>query len=503
MFSQAWIVSESFTDVQLTNSFIYDVNFEKLVSIFIKDIFACKAENEAFTVVVKETEISINIVTSYIDSELKDLFREIDLVFSDGEMVKLDATIFKSMGSNTMYSLNKLFDYMEGFTTTELINQLQTICKGLEMITFISIFEPIKCSTRRFTFIDRESMVLEHRAIIYDRESIIKAKELYCNYIGKSIIEFLPTDFYFINNTNLPNKLKGIFNRICLALSLIYLCDTSKNDDDNIEIRIVGYKTIASIVDLRANKYDRMQINALVELYQWVYSSETSIADKLGIARNILSLHVKDNDISSLDSSLLLSARSNYEIYLKRNVEKYIEIANQQALFINDISDNISNISNDFIEGFKRNLTGVVTFIFTTLVLNVISTGEISNIFTKEISAITVVLIILSVAYMISSEFDANGSFKKVTKKYERNKVLYSSIIDAADLNRILDNDSYYKFEKESFENILKHWKNMWIFTNVLLIVMVFILSFWNISSSNNTITNQLQETQIQEQILE
>lgn len=57
----------------------------------------------------------------------------------------------------------------------------------------------------------------------------------------------------------------------------------------------------------------------LYKIYDWIYSGGSSI-DKAIIARNIICLHCKYEPLLKVDTKILASIQSNYNLYLKDNV---------------------------------------------------------------------------------------------------------------------------------------------------------------------------------------
>jgi len=63
----------------------------------------------------------------------------------------------------------------------------------------------------------------------------------------------------------------------------------------------------------------------LREIFDWVYT-DGNYTDKIGLARNLISIHLKNDNLLTLDEGTIHSLESGYDIYLKDNVKQYIEI---------------------------------------------------------------------------------------------------------------------------------------------------------------------------------
>ncbi|WP_211047310.1 hypothetical protein, partial [Pectobacterium versatile] len=60
----------------------------------------------------------------------------------------------------------------------------------------------------------------------------------------------------------------------------------------------------------------------LFDIYEWIYN-QGNFVDKIGLARNIISIHTQDNSILNIPKSVLKSIESSFDIYLKDNVKQY------------------------------------------------------------------------------------------------------------------------------------------------------------------------------------
>ena len=66
-------------------------------------------------------------------------------------------------------------------------------------------------------------------------------------------------------------------------------------------------------------KYNR----EIVKIYNWIYEGGNT-TDKAIIARNIISLHCKYSSILNLDGKTFSSIQSNFNLYQKDNVDRYL-----------------------------------------------------------------------------------------------------------------------------------------------------------------------------------
>lgn len=81
----------------------------------------------------------------------------------------------------------------------------------------------------------------------------------------------------------------------------------------------------------------------LYKIYEWI-STDGNAMDKAIIARNIISLYSQFTSIIEIDAKTFSFIQSNFKLYQKDNVDKYIEVKNKVAEYILEIVNSTSNI---------------------------------------------------------------------------------------------------------------------------------------------------------------
>ena len=66
----------------------------------------------------------------------------------------------------------------------------------------------------------------------------------------------------------------------------------------------------------------------LYKLMSWSFEGG-SCADKIGLLRNILSIHLDGSGNIKFDNEVWDTVRSNYQIYLKGNIQDYLDVKNK------------------------------------------------------------------------------------------------------------------------------------------------------------------------------
>lgn len=441
------------------------------ITTFIKKAFSIKSLRDSLIFSIDIYGCKMKIEVDYIQDVVDEFISEIKRCIDDEEIC-LECIFFKNIVENTVsvYSLEKYGQYIESQSIESALGKYNELYINYAYIVFDLVLDVGCFYTKKFYFLDSENKRSSFFNI--NRDEIINKRDNVCNFIGEKKNSFLPDDFYFLKKPN-NTRIQGVFEKLTLAISLIYISNISNIKDNILIYKIEGYKTVRDEFEVRLLDDCSEVASSLWETYDWIYGNLNNVSDKIGIARNILSLNLSNTEIMHINSSVVASIRSGYEIYLKENAERYIEVMNQQLIFINEINSNIQGLATDFSHKFRNNFIGFLSFIFTTMIFNIISTGTINNIFTYEITMICVVLFIISIVYLIFSLIEAIFSAKKIKRKYDRNKSFYKLILDEKDLARILNNDSYYNEDKQYLKNYVKTCICLWII--VVIILSVFL----------------------------
>ncbi|HBZ5207512.1 TPA: hypothetical protein MJX78_001657, partial [Clostridioides difficile] len=175
----------------------------------------------------------------------------------------------------------------------------------------------------------------------------------------------------------------------------------------------------------------------------WI-STDGNAIDKAIIARNIISLHCQFTDIIKTDAKTFSSIQSNFKLYQKDNVDKYIELKNKVAEYILEIVNNTGNIVIELLDRLKQNMMACFTFLFSVILANLVSDRPLDNILTKEITVIFEFVLVGSMGFMFISVLEMNYKLKKLQDGYNELKNSYNGIFDDNDILNIFNNDNVF-----------------------------------------------------------
>ena len=144
-------------------------------------------------------------------------------------------------------------------------------------------------------------------------------------FMNKAYIPLIPQDFSIqYCNGSICNRIVKIFKVVESFLALMYIVNTSNIVLDKAIIQMQPGQNF----EFEANSY---KYNcAITEVYNWIFADGESSIDRASIARNIINVRCKDGEaLLNMDSSVLMSIKSNYMIYQKDTIQKYLELKDQ------------------------------------------------------------------------------------------------------------------------------------------------------------------------------
>lgn len=307
----------------------------------------------------------------------------------------------------------------------------------------------------------------------FEREKILEDKincrDKVSHFVNADKYGFIPECFDFKEKFFLEEHfkyLKSIFN-------LIFLSDYSNINENILSFKIKGYKTLNCKLN---NKLPTNVENELASLYDWVYG-DGPFVDKIGIARNVISIHITEENIETLEVGTCNSAQSGYDLYLKDNVKQYIEVKNKIADVLYTQSEKASGIVKDMFTMFKTSMWTFVTFFITTLVLRTVKVIDSENINTSIFFA-GLFLILLSSFYIIFARKEVATEIIRLKEKYKEISNRYKDLLNSKDLEKIL-NQSYLDNKSPEEREISYIKKKRYTYTLYWVSINFILLILW------------------------
>jgi hypothetical protein len=466
----------------------FKVSRDKLINIYDNQNFI-----KIFNSIVSTDTTQICIDDAYNDSKITfNNINDLDTCFDDFDIDIQDENsnfiirieIEKEINNATIniYSFKTFCNWITTNNNIDsLFSKLQILNNINESICFHILDEDNHCFySDKFIFYSNINNI---KNIINNypnkKKLLIKQKE-HCHFADMSIVEFIPNDFKLIEYSS-KQSINELFDKICFLLTLTFIADISEIQKDNLNklfYKIHGYKSVNDILDF--NSIDTNSLEEYYKIYNWIYinDSNSSISDKLGIARNLITLHLQDNKFCQLDNNTYNSIESNYKIYLKENVQQYLEVKKQVSSFIYDMSMKAENYTYTFMDTFKTNFLIFISYFISIIIVTAIDKGKFINIFSTEVTVITLMMLFISWYYKKITIDDINAKIGRFKSRYKLLKKRYKDILEDDNLKELFSNDEEYNndidYMTNNLDNITKLWdRTIWSFSFIAIFFCV------------------------------
>lgn len=271
-----------------------------------------------------------------------------------------------------------------------------------------------------------------------DRKKLINKRNEVSNLLNFPDMSLLPSDFFLLKESN-DSNINYFFEKLTGVMSLIFISDISSiENSDELHFKINGYKLINETLKFRDLC---LGMDEIYEIYEWIFH-EGTISDKVGLARNVISLNYKSEDQNFLlKSNTFNSIKSGYSIYLKENVQQYIEVTNKMSEYLIDLTMKANDVIKNFGSSFRNNNLIVASFFLSVIVFNSLSARQFTDIFSGEILGIAVVILFVSMFYLFASIYMIKEQIKKFESDYMHIKKIYKDLLNPGDLKKIFNNE--------------------------------------------------------------
>lgn len=289
---------------------------------------------------------------------------------------------------------------------------------------------------------------------------------------------FIPDDFEFLRKSendginSMFDKLKMLFSWFFISNSYSIVCKDKTTSRNNVSIKMNGYKTIEI-----NNNYDDICFNCdiIYNIYEWIYT-EGNISDKIGIARNIITLYVTNKSDIHVDKNVLNAIESSYEIYLKESVNKYLNLRLKINENIFALINKLENLIDELVNVILKFIFGVLSVLFTIVVMNSIYAGKLVDVLSGDLAIICIGAIgILNLILFFIIIPNNKEKFERYEDEFIKMKESYIFILNSKDIEEIFDENKYIVCKRLEYNNKLKKYISLWIIINIIMISTILI----------------------------
>ena len=312
-----------------------------------------------------------------------------------------------------------------------------------------------------------------------DRNQKKSSRKDICYVEGLDGIKLLPEDFYL---SHPKNDIQKTFLQISCILSLSFLFDSSQIIENKYNYKLLG------LIAYPNKEYDISNVSRLANstpdiyfnIYKWVYS-DGGLFDKISIARNIMSLNINEANLS-LNADTFYSILSNYQIFEKENSLQYIELRNKITEILLGVQEKIDKISDGYVDGMKKNVLTIVSFIISTIVIRTIAKQDVITGFSFPILYLMLALLIVSALYMYLCRSDTSKKIKLFERHYKQISNRYEKLLCKNELQKVFEdcdpnmNDSHASILQARMKCITWIWGSVLIVFGIAVVGLFFIV---------------------------
>ena len=325
--------------------------------------------------------------------------------------------------------------------------------------------DDISFSTRTMAFESSENATFKPKIDRNQRLNDCKATACFYNM---NTFEVIPDDFIIEGVMRSGDCLKPLLGKLATVLSLAYVTTSTSIADRVMNVQISGQKTVTYKLSIDDIHEDEKWQN----IYTWIYT-DGNPTDKALIAHNVISLYCKDAKKINLDDEVFEAIKSNYNLYLRKNVTQYLDMKRGLAEFIQNVVAHVGDYALAILDKFKKNLIAIFGFLFTVVLTKIGGTQKWDEIFTRDTIYLIEIFVCGSFAYMILCFFEIRFKLKKAKEGYIQLKENYSDILSDIEIKEAFKDDELLRNTESSTRRSTIFWSVAW---GILLVAAIIII---------------------------
>lgn len=358
---------------------------------------------------------------------------------------------------NNRFSIYDFSSFSSNLLTSSLLDILKWFSDRLNGQAYL-IFEVfdsnVSFSTGTMAFVSNENSTFIPSI---DRLKHLGICRQAANFYNMNTFEVIPEDFAINGIEQNGNCFKEIFEKFSTLLSLVYVSSASALTDNSLNVQFNGQRTITYSLQLTDLKENSMWFI----IYTWVYTGGNA-TDKSLIAHNVISLHCKYADLLSVDTRAFESIKSNYNLYLRSNVNQYLDLKKDISKFIRDVVAQVGDYALSILNKFKANLIAIFGFLFTVVLTKVGSSRNWENIFSQDTLYVLEVVFLGSLIYLVICIVESCYKLNKASRAYDLLKENYKDVLSAEEIKEAFGSDTLMNKTKRSATIGIVVWSLIW-----------------------------------------
>lgn len=362
----------------------------------------------------------------------------------------------------------------------EIMNWFSMRLSGKESLMFEVFDYDVSFSTRTIAFESSEDALFTPTVSRSQRLSDCKGTACFYNM---NTFEILPDDFIAQGVVRTNNRLQVLFGKLATILSLVYVSSSASISDGTISLQITGQRTVNYNFKLADIHEDKKWQN----IYSWIFT-DGNPTDKTLIAHNVISLYCKFETFLNLDGTVFEAIKTNYNLYLRNNVNQYLDMKRDIAKFIQNIVAQVGDYAVAILGKFKTNLFAIFGFLFTVVLTKIGGAQKWEDIFTPHTIYLIEIFVGGSLIYLLICFFETRYKLKKTKQGYEDLKRNYEDVLSEPEIKEAFKDDKLLNDTEKSAKKGMKWWSLTWgiLLVSTILVIEIFttnhglIVWLWN-----------------------
>lgn len=287
-------------------------------------------------------------------------------------------------------------------------------------------------------------------------------------FYNMNAFEVVPDDFIIEGVMRAGDCLRPLFGKLATILSLAYVATSASISDSTINLQISGQRAINYEFPVRSIQEDEKWQN----IYSWIFT-DGNPTDKALIAHNVISLHCRFETLLHLDDTVFEAIKTNYNLYLRNNVNQYLNMKRDIAKFIQNVVTQVGDYAVAILGKFKANLIAIFGFLFTVVLTKIGGTQKWNEIFTRDTIYLFEIFVGGSLVYLVLCFFEIRFKLKKTKQGYIELKRNYESVLSDAELREAFNDDKLLHDTEQSTKKGMIGWSIVWGMLLILIIIVI------------------------------
>lgn len=396
------------------------------------------------------------------------------IMYIDNEIMNLKFHVEKViLEFINIYNLESFDQFIGTLKTVSFLNIINNDLKkhGVLQFKLLELEKNSFCS-RNIYFHSGNSELFKHQDTDY---TALKSREV-CYFGNQEKYPYSPNHFNLIEREYVPENIAEKLDRLTYVFSIVNIFDVTSITDNYLYYKLIGYKSVEGKICINEVELDKRSLRTYLKIFEWIYSEASNVTEKIGLARNILSIYLEQNSLQVSDDAYF-SVQSGFKTYLQENLNRYLEVRSRISEQLAHINQKASATIEKYLNDYQKSSITFVSFFISILVVRVLSTGEFEDAFTKDATVLSFILLLISLLYLVFSFWNLNSEKNRLKVRYKNLKGRFQDLLIKEDIDKILRHDEEFNDEIDFINRRSIAYTILWCATVVIIFCAVLSLS--------------------------